>query len=219
LLHALLIDDDALARTDLRGKLAAHGGVGVVGEASTLRTARALFTEADYDVVFLDVHLIGGMSFQLVPLLRPGASVIFATAHEHYALQAFEVHAVDYLVKPIDPGRLADALRRAVANRREKSPSIRPGPVSFLDAVPAQPAAPPPAAEVVLTREERAFLRRMLEVWEDALPSDHVLRQQPAQARQVVYDRTAMTSRIFLNGAHTSPLHRGWSALRRLLLP
>jgi two-component system LytT family response regulator len=97
LLRTLLIDDEVSARTDLRAKLAAHPEVEIVGEASTLRAARALLETADYDLVFLDVLLIGGDSFPLVPLVRPGATLIFATAYERYALRAFESRAVDYL--------------------------------------------------------------------------------------------------------------------------
>lgn len=112
MVHAVLIDDEASARADLREKLRAHPDVVIVGEAATLAAARALLVSADYQLVICDVQLIGGLSFDLIPTVRPGACIVFATAHEHYAVRAFESHAVDYLLKPIVPSRLADALHR-----------------------------------------------------------------------------------------------------------
>ncbi len=125
MLHILLIDDEASARADLRGKLAAHPGVTVVGEAATIRAARALLASADYDLVFLDVQLVGDESFPLVPEVRAGASIIFATAHDRYAVRAFESNALDYLLKPIDPARLAEALHRAAVAHAQ--PDRTPG--------------------------------------------------------------------------------------------
>ena len=115
MLHALIIEDEATARADLRAKLAAHPAVTILAEAATLRSARALLARTDYDLVFLDVQLIGGNSFDLVPDVRPEARIIFATAYDAFALRAFEVNALDYLLKPVVPARLAAALRRLAA--------------------------------------------------------------------------------------------------------
>ncbi|NUQ01893.1 MAG: response regulator [Armatimonadetes bacterium] len=113
MIHALLIDDEATARADLRTALAAHPDVAIVGEAATLRSARTLLARPDYDLVLLDVQLIGGNAFELVPDVRPGARIVFITAHDDYAIRAFEINALDYLLKPVMPARLAEALRRA----------------------------------------------------------------------------------------------------------
>lgn len=112
MLRALLIDDEASARRDLTVMLAAHPEVVIVGEAATVKTARARLAADDYDVVFLDVQLVGGTGFDLAAEVRPGARIIFVTAHNQYALRAFEVNALDYLLKPVPAGRLASAIAR-----------------------------------------------------------------------------------------------------------
>ena len=156
MLHALLIDDEASARADLRAKLSVHCDVAIVGEAATVAAARALLARNDYELVFLDVQLIGGDSFQLLPLVRPGTSIVFATAHESYALRAFESRAVDYLLKPIDKERLAESLRRVAGAHVSDAPLV-------------VPAEAENSSEVALTADERVFLRQMVETWEDSL--------------------------------------------------
>lgn len=228
-MHALLIDDEVSARADLREQLAAHPGVTIVGEAATIGSARALLASVDYDLVFLDVQLIGGEGFQLVSLVRPGAHIIFATAHERYAARAFACNAVDYLLKPIDPGRLAEAVRRATeAHDRNESP-LRPA-VPHLPASHAAsptpfdpptvnrvPPVPESFSEVVLVDHERVFLRQCLEAWEDSLPPAHALRVEHALKRTVRYVRDSEPTRLFLAGAPNSGWHRCWRALRARL--
>jgi two-component system LytT family response regulator len=225
--QALIIDDEISARTDLRAKLGAHTGVTVAGEAGTLRAARALLGGADYDLVFLDVELIGGESFQLLPEVRPGAGVVFVTAHDRYAVRAFESAAIDYLLKPVVPARLAEALRRAAAHAAMGSrPPVsapewagRPAALAPLPAAAGVAALAEDGAEVILTAHERVFLRQCLEAWENSLPPTHVLRApQPlgaARARTVRYARGAEPTRLFIAGASASRVHRWWRALRR----
>ncbi|MBA4136642.1 MAG: hypothetical protein C0518_04930 [Opitutus sp.] len=115
MIRALLIDDEPIARADLRQLLAVHSDIAVVGEARSVQSGRELLRTADYELVFLDVMLIGGMGFDLVPDIRAGARVIFTTGHDSFALRAFEVNALDYLLKPVQPGRLAHSLARLAA--------------------------------------------------------------------------------------------------------
>jgi DNA-binding LytR/AlgR family response regulator len=219
--QVLIIDDDASARTDLRAKLAAHPGVVIVGEAAALRSARALLTDADYDLVFLDVQLIGGESFQLVPVVRPGASIVFTTAHERYAVRAFECAAVDYLLKPISPVRLAEALHRAAVARVVNRAPTRQAPGIVPLGLCALPAMPGNFSEVTLTHSERVFLRQCLEAWEDALPPTHTLRDQcnPAarHPRAVRYEPGTEPTRLFLAATPVSCARRWWRALRACL--
>ncbi|MCF3651282.1 LytR/AlgR family response regulator transcription factor [Synoicihabitans lomoniglobus] len=112
-LRALLIDDEPPARAEIRRLLAAHPHIPIVGEAGNIIAARRrLRKAADYDLVFLDVQLIGGSGFDLVPDVAPDASIVFLTAYEQHAVRAFEVNAVDYLLKPATAERLAQSLRR-----------------------------------------------------------------------------------------------------------
>lgn len=113
--RALIIEDNAAARAALRERLRAHPEVAVVGEAGTVGRARTLLALRNYDLVFLDVRLRGGLGFGLVPQVTPAARIIFVTAFDEYALRAFEVNALDYLLKPVTPGRLAAALARLAA--------------------------------------------------------------------------------------------------------
>jgi two-component system LytT family response regulator len=111
-IRALLIEDNAAARAALRDRLGAHPAVAVVGEAGTVGRARTLLALGGYDLVFLDIRLRGGLGFDLVPQVTPAARIIFVTAFDEYALRAFEVNALDYLLKPVTPERLAAALAR-----------------------------------------------------------------------------------------------------------
>ena len=136
--RALLIDDEPYARADLRERLGAHPEVTIVGEAATVRTARSLLTSADYDLVFLDVHLVGGESFQLLPDVRRGASVIFATAAAVHAGRAVTADVVACLLKPVEPHRLAEALRRvgavqAAAASGARGVTLRPAPAPVVN--------------------------------------------------------------------------------------
>jgi two-component system, LytTR family, response regulator len=120
-MRALIIDDEAPARAALRGLLRAHPEIALAGEADTIVAATPLLTAADYDLVFLDIQLRGGTGFDLVPLVRPAARIVFVTANDQFALRAFEANALDYLVKPVRPERLAEAIRRRSAPRKRAS--------------------------------------------------------------------------------------------------
>lgn len=115
MIRALLVDDEAPARSELRYLLAAHAGVHVVGEAGNAREAIELARNLPYDVVFLDVEMPGLTGVEAAPLVRERSdppAVVFVTAHERYALDAFAVEAFDYLLKPVDPDRLARVVER-----------------------------------------------------------------------------------------------------------
>ena len=114
-LKALVCDDEAPARSELRFLLGEVGGVEVVGEASSGAEALQLIRALPYDVVFLDIDMPGLSGMQLAEVLngldkRP--AIIFVTAHSEYAVQAFEVAATDYLVKPVELERLRQAIER-----------------------------------------------------------------------------------------------------------
>ncbi len=114
-MQALIIDDEPPACEVLRVLLADHPRIRVVGEAGTVEEARQRLAVGDYDLVFLDVRIRGGNGFDLVPHVRPGARIIFVTAYDTHAVRAFAVNALDYLLKPVDPARLAEAISRLPA--------------------------------------------------------------------------------------------------------
>lgn len=113
-MKALLIDDEPLARSELRRLLKKHPDVEIVGEAANADEARKLIRELKPALLFLDVQMPEENGFELLATLGPGVpAVIFTTAFDQHALRAFEFGALDYLMKPIEPERLAEALERA----------------------------------------------------------------------------------------------------------
>jgi two-component system, LytTR family, response regulator len=118
-LRVLIVDDEPLARQTLRLLLAKDTEVEIVGECNGVEAAPIIHREKP-DIMFLDVQMpeVGG--FELLERVGPDAVpvVVFVTAYDQYALRAFGVHAMDYLLKPFDDGRFAEALRRAKEQRR-----------------------------------------------------------------------------------------------------
>jgi two-component system, LytTR family, response regulator LytT len=114
-IKALVVDDEAPARSELRFLLAEAGGVEVVGEASNAAEATQLIRAIPYDVVFLDIDMPGVSGMRLAEALseldRPPA-IVFVTAYSEHAVEAFDVEAADYLVKPVEVARLRRAIDR-----------------------------------------------------------------------------------------------------------
>jgi DNA-binding LytR/AlgR family response regulator len=126
-LRALVVDDEAPARGELRYLLGAHPEVEVVGEAASAREALALAESVRYDVVFLDVEMPGMTGLDAARLVldrRERPAVVFVTAHERYAVDAFAVEAFDYLVKPVEPERLARVVERLTQARSRQQPPV-----------------------------------------------------------------------------------------------
>ncbi|HKA23753.1 MAG TPA: LytTR family DNA-binding domain-containing protein [Candidatus Eisenbacteria bacterium] len=128
MIRALIVDDEELARDKLRRLLAEHEDVHVVGEAKDGDEAVDLLEKERPDVVFLDIDMPQKNGFEVLDAIGsspPPPLVVFVTAFDQHAVQAFEVHAVDYLLKPFEEHRLRAALQRA-RERREGSVSIEP---------------------------------------------------------------------------------------------
>jgi two-component system, LytTR family, response regulator LytT len=135
-IRALLVDDEAPARSELRYLLAEHPEVKVVGEAASAGEAIELARDLHYDVVFLDVEMPGATGLEAAPYVREQRdppAVVFVTAHAEYAVEAFAVEAFDYLLKPVDPDRLARVVERLRERTQEnvapvgKVPVVGPG--------------------------------------------------------------------------------------------
>lgn len=136
--HAVIVDDERLARRELRTMLEeAHAAeVHIVGEAASLEEAARIVHATDADLVFLDISMGRESGFDLVPMIGSDVAIVFVTAHDAHALRAFEVNALDYLLKPVDPERLMRTMER-----------LRPEPTG-----PQDEARP-------LTADDRLFLR------------------------------------------------------------
>ncbi|MDA8017235.1 MAG: LytTR family DNA-binding domain-containing protein [Thermoanaerobaculia bacterium] len=110
--RTLIVDDERLARLELRRLLAEHPGFDVVGEAGSCAEARQEVALRKPNLLLLDIQLPDGDGFGLLRTLEAAPPVIFTTAYETFAVEAFEVNAIDYLLKPVESSRLAQALRR-----------------------------------------------------------------------------------------------------------
>lgn len=130
--RALIVDDEAPARSELRYLLQAHPDVEVVGEAASAAEAIALTRELPYDVVFLDVEMPGASGLETAPHIherREPPAIVFVTAHAEYAVDAFAVEAFDYLLKPVDPDRLSRVVERLHERSHENAVPVDKVPV------------------------------------------------------------------------------------------
>lgn len=132
-MKALVVDDERLARSELRRLLAAFSDIELAGEAANASQARDQLAALQPELIFLDVQMPGESGMQLLESLDPPVPhVIFTTAYDEFAVKAFELNALDYLLKPVDPVRLAaaiDKLRaKAGAATGETTAATRPAP-------------------------------------------------------------------------------------------
>jgi two-component system LytT family response regulator len=132
-MKALLIDDERLARNELRRLIAAFPEIEIVGEAAQPKQAREQMATLRPDLLFLDVQMPGETGIEFLESLEPPIpNVIFTTAYDEFAVKAFELNALDYLLKPVDPARLAAAIDR-VRHIKQTLAAKRP-PAGCLDA-------------------------------------------------------------------------------------
>lgn len=151
-LRALIVDDEPLARERLTGMLRLESSVEIVGECGTGPEAIAKIKSTPLDLVFLDMQMPGCDGLQVLAEIpesdRPG--IIFATAHERFAVDAFEVQAIDYLLKPFDRERLQTSLRRAHTYQLNRQ---------GIAGANAENSPPPPPAPIAEKKNERLTVK------------------------------------------------------------
>jgi two-component system LytT family response regulator len=128
-MKSLIVDDEPLARRELRRLLAEFPWVEIVGEAADVSEAAARIEALTPDLLFLDVQMPGGSGFDLLARLDHVPHVIFTTAYDHHAVRAFDVNALDYLLKPIEPQRLAAAVTKARSMPEDRDAEVPPNEV------------------------------------------------------------------------------------------
>jgi two-component system LytT family response regulator len=187
-IRTLLIDDEPAARAELRWLLSSHSGYEVVGEAAAFGPARLRLARADYDLVFLDIQLVGGTGFDLVPHVAPAARIIFVTAFDRFALRAFEANALDYLLKPVATERFAASLARVAAALPAAAAdlALRPDDIVHISGDGGSRFVPVTEicavfsnenySDVLLRNGDRLITRRTLKSWEDSLPAALFMR-------------------------------------------
>lgn len=186
-IKALLVDDEPPAVERLTSLLAAHPVIDVVGHAGDVEAAASLCASLRPDVVFLDIQMPRASGFDLLPRLTGRPAVVFVTAFDRFAIRAFEVNALDYLLKPVHPERLARAIERLQGTSQETCPArLQDSDLILLKEerstrlVPLQAVSHIKAEEnytsVFLIDAAPAFVRRTLTEWERILPEGRFLR-------------------------------------------
>ena len=188
-LTAIIVDDERLARSELRLLLADFAEILIVGEAKNLTEAVNLIQTNKPAVVFLDVQLSSENGFDLLEKVEKDFKLIFVTAFDEYAIRAFEINAVDYLLKPVNPERLTKTLERlfeakerdAVTNRKleyedrlfveigERSRFLK---ISSIKRV----CADGDYTQVFTDDGKKHLVAKPLKEWEDRLPEKHFAR-------------------------------------------
>jgi two-component system LytT family response regulator len=208
---AVIIDDERLARVELRRLLGAHPEVQMVGEARGAEEAIELIGDLSPDLIFLDIEMPGMSGFELLERLEDVPRVIFTTGYDQYAIKAFEVNALDYLMKPIAPERLATALARVrpaqPAKSRLEQVFVRDGERCWIVRL----------ADVFLMESEgnytrlrfgsdRPLIRRSLSALEEQLDPAVFFR---ANRRQIVNLKWVQATAVGIGGALVMTLRGG----------
>jgi two-component system LytT family response regulator len=120
MLKVILIDDERLARNELRRMLGEFSDVEIIGEAANASEGIEKIEALNPDLIFLDIQMPGKSGFDMLSQLEKAPHVIFVTAYDEYALKAFDVNALDYLMKPVEPQRLAEALLKVRQKNEEE---------------------------------------------------------------------------------------------------
>jgi len=137
-IKAIIIDDERLARNELKKLLQQHSDISIIDEASGVDEGIEKIDLSHPDLIFLDIQMPAKTGFDLLAELEKAPRVIFTTAYDEFALKAFEVNALDYLLKPIDPQRLADAIQKLqteIALEQASLLGVNRGPLSESDQV------------------------------------------------------------------------------------
>ncbi|MEW6732344.1 MAG: LytTR family DNA-binding domain-containing protein [Acidobacteriota bacterium] len=199
-LRALIVDDERLVREDLRFLLYSHDSIEIVAEADSLGQAVAALTATDIDVVFLDIQLGKESGFSLFDLIEVNFEVVFVTAFDSYAIRAFEVNALDYLLKPVDPKRLAETVARL--SRQRKNRGIKEKQLRYDDYIFVQSGgragfikvntivsirANGYYTEIQTVGGERRLILKSLKEWEQCLPTQYFLRIHRASIINIEY--------------------------------
>jgi two-component system LytT family response regulator len=192
MIRVILVDDERLARKRLTELLSCHPGIEIVGEASDVDSAARLVREKLPHIVFLDIHIPPHDGFQLIPLLPLGTRVVFVTAHDSKALQAFDAGALDYLVKPVSPARLATAISRLAQSHRAPCEEILLGSYGDWVKVPLNQIAAIQAnadyTTVHVAHSAARLVQRTMKEWRDILPLEFL-----SLSRSLILNRASLS--------------------------
>ncbi len=185
---AIIVDDERLARKEMRRLLAEFDEIAIVGEAENLTEAACLIEKEKPNIVFLDIQLSGENGFDLLEKIEQNFKLVFVTAFDTHAIRAFEVNALDYLLKPVNPERLAKAIQR-LEEETDNSKKFRP--LEFDDRIFLELGsrtvflkvceisyifAAGDYSEIFTVGGKKFLIEKSLREWEERLPEKHFLR-------------------------------------------
>jgi two-component system, LytTR family, response regulator len=189
-LKAIIVDDERLARLNLKKLLIKHPEIEIAGEASSCQSALDLINMYNPQLVFLDIQLSGETGFDLLELIDHSIKIIFVTAFDEYAIRAFEVNAIDYLLKPVNPERLELSIDRVItrenAQKKESrsyeysdsiyvrlnnyaSKFIKISSISFIEPVGNY-------SKIVTSEGKHCLVLKTLKRWQEELPDSNFVR-------------------------------------------
>jgi two-component system, LytTR family, response regulator len=217
-LTALVVDDERLARKELVSMLSEIKGIQVIGEADSVKAAADQITAQQPDIIFLDIQMPGESGFELLNQVDFSGSVIFVTAYDEYALRAFEVNAVDYLLKPVAPERLKRSIDRMLKGESAVKPAtkrlqyndrlfimvdnqmrfIKISSIVYIEAAGDY-------SDMITTDKKKGLVLKSMKEWEDRLPDDSFCRVHRSHIVNIEYiERTEKwvnySYRIFIKG-------------------
>ncbi|MFH1196976.1 MAG: LytTR family DNA-binding domain-containing protein [bacterium] len=188
-IRSIIIDDESLAREDLKNLLNEFEEVEIVGEASNISEAIDAISNAGPDLIFLDIQLKDESGFELLDKIDPDIKVIFVTAYDKYAIRAFEVNAQDYLLKPVIPDRLRLALSRI--NSKDENSTLELSRLNYDDSIflllnnkysfvkissVMVISSAGDYTEIITGNGEKKLTSKPMREWEDRLPERHFCR-------------------------------------------
>ena len=186
---AVIVDDERLARRELASMLIEHEQISIVGEADDVNSALKVIEEQNPDVVFLDIQMPGESGFDLLNKIDKELKVIFVTAYDEYAIKAFDINALDYLLKPINPERLNISIERLEQENTENFESLKP--ISYEDHllltinnklrfIKANSIVAITAAgdysNIIFNDKKKGLTLKTMKEWEKRLPEKHFCR-------------------------------------------
>lgn len=188
---ALIVDDERLARKELRGLLSDFAEIEIVGEADSIRETVALIGSEKPKIVFLDVQLAGETGFDLFDRIDADFKTVFVTAFDRFALRAFEVSALDYLLKPVNPERLKQTVARLLNEENKTVAANLLRPLALDDRLFVETGARSiflkineishivaanDYSEVFTVGKQKFLVEKPLREWEARLPEKHFAR-------------------------------------------
>jgi two-component system LytT family response regulator len=228
-LTCLLIDDEPLARAQLKALIEQEPSLTILGEAGRKEEALHLITTLRPHLLFLDIQMRGGGGFEILAALPQPPAVIFVTAYNQYAIRAFEVNAVDYLLKPVEPTRLRNAIEKA---QRTNTTPLPPLAASDMALIPLGDSGHFVAVRDILSIEAEGRYSRVLlaggkchlirlsfKNWSERLPESMFAQLDRGLivnlARITSCTHSSRTSELFLDKLPT-PVALGTAATKRL---